>query len=581
LSAVITAALALTGCGSSTIDDGSSSPHVDVVTPEVLVVGQPLTLFGRNFLPTEEGYTRLVFDGVYYTDAGRKPHRASFVIAPRQLVHYPDGVAVDGRELPRDTFALRWNRFGPFQMPFNMDVKEPGVFQGVIKAANVHNDGSVDEDPFPSYFNIQVAPSIVINRLSPIVATDGKDEIVPCGSPALRVFGGIPYYLEVAAIGVTPVRFDYTISQGDEELGSFTHAAGGLVDSLGLAEGEEIVFTPLADDVQSATAVIAVVVTDASGGTYRTVLPIPVIRAMQLLSDGERKLAEYYEPVVVHGPIVGAIGTGVSYSESHSESRQSGVSVTLSRDFSKSHGITSSSNWSEGISVSDTTSTSTSDTVGFSESENSSETYGTSYSHSDSTGVSYGTTNGSSWKAGLNVGNLFSIPGLGISMGNDKGSSKTEGWNSTTSDTTGTSFSGTYGVGTQHSISTSTSESQAHTNSTTYNIGGSEGISENYTMGESESWGETWSTTSSDSTLLSYSSRVPRDRCAVVYRQTVRFVRQATLVAHDMCGVRERVAELVFNEWSWSPNIAIAEDCSGENIPPSTQPAAQCFLACE
>ena len=68
-------------------------------------------------------------------------------------------------------------------------------------------------------------------------------------------------------------------------------------------------------------------------------------------------------------------------------------------------------------------------------------------------------------------------------------------------------------------------------------------------------------------------------RCAVIYRQTVRHVRTANLYAYDLCGVRSHLGELYFNEWSWSPNIVIGDDCD-EEIPDSTLPSANCYRAC-
>ena len=74
--------------------------------------------------------------------------------------------------------------------------------------------------------------------------------------------------------------------------------------------------------------------------------------------------------------------------------------------------------------------------------------------------------------------------------------------------------------------------------------------------------------------------RIPNGRCALIYRQTVRYVRTAQLYKHDLCGVRSLLSEMNFNEWSWSPNVALADNCEDE-LPKSDLPAAECFLACE
>ena len=161
-----------------------------------------------------------------------------------------------------------------------------------------------------------------------------------------------------------------------------------------------------------------------------------------------------------------------------------------------------------------------------------------------------------------------------------RSASTTTGYGSTTVDARSKQVGGTFGVSRQSNINQTTTETEASSESVVYNIGGATSVTERVAQGESEAWGETWVSTSSDTTLLAFSGKIPNGRCAVVYRQTVRHARTAHLVQHDLCGVREAVGEMVFNEWSWSPNIAIGDDCAS-SLPPSTQPKAQCFIACE
>lgn len=183
-------------------------------------------------------------------------------------------------------------------------------------------------------------------------------------------------------------------------------------------------------------------------------------------------------------------------------------------------------------------------------------------------GVTTGTTTGQSTQEGSSTGGS---------------QSETQQFGSVTSDSRSESVGGSYGVSSQTSISTATSESNASSESVTYNMGAATTVSEGYSVGNSESWSETWVNTSSQTNLLSFSGKVPNGRCAVVYRQTIRYVREAKLYKHDLCGVREKMSDMVFNEWAWSPNISIDidnEGCSGEP-PASTQPAAECFRACD
>jgi len=178
-----------------------------------------------------------------------------------------------------------------------------------------------------------------------------------------------------------------------------------------------------------------------------------------------------------------------------------------------------------------------------------------------------------------------STNGASTSEGSTMGGSQNEGssFGSVTTDSTSESVGGSYGVSSQTSISTGTTESAAGTESVTYEMGGATSVAEGYSVGSDESWSETWVNTSSQTNLLSFSGKVPNGRCAVIYRQTVRYVSEAKIFRHDLCGVRTKLADLNFNEWSWSPNIAIdvSQDGCGEVPPASTQPAAECFRACE
>lgn len=82
---------------------------------------------------------------------------------------------------------------------------------------------------------------------------------------------------------------------------------------------------------------------------------------------------------------------------------------------------------------------------------------------------------------------------------------------------------------------------------------------------------------SSHSTLTSYSSVIPTGRFGVFYRQTTRLVRRAEVFTYDLCGVIEKQGEMTFNEWTWAPELAIGSEC-GATLPPSTLPAAACFI---
>jgi hypothetical protein len=393
---------------------------------------------------------------------------------------------------------------------------------------------------------------------------------------------------------------------------------------------------PLADDVDVNIMTIRIVARDDAGNSAETVLPVDVVRPLQFAYDGNRELAEYYEPVIVNGPIVGGIGTVVTYAESQTESRQRAVSMSVTRTAATSRGAASTDTWNDSYGVTETVSTANQTSASTSETTTANETYGDTWTQSDATQVGTSSTDGTTWGWNLvegieqeqyqerldslsrgastsvnaEVGASGSIPGfasvsgkVGTEVGvdvkvgaeildgervgssTDRGTSAggslsdTQTFGSTTTDARSQSAGGSWGLARQDAITTTTTESSATADSTVFQLGGSETVTEGYTEGVAEAWSETWQSTSTDTTLLSFSGKIPNGRCAVVYRQTVRHVRTAYLYQYDRCGVRDVVGEFFFNEWSWSPNIAIGDDCA-TSVPASTQPAAACFYAC-
>lgn len=645
----------LSACGSP-LDDpanipGDSSvkaPHISALDRTSVRVGETLHFFGSDFLTPDQGRTYLEFEGTFFweNDNGDvvPEHVPPFVVAGVYDGVYEDGVRVGGVDLQPGTDAVRWNRFGPFQVPFGAEGRRAGTFTGLVRGVNVTNEGDEYRDENPQQFNINIEPSILITMLEPVIgyADGGIPLMASCNSPALRGFPGLPYIMQVEAIGFEPQYFNYEFSgiNGSSDIVTFTHTAMGPMDRLGdpeIRQDEVVVFNSLGPEEEFYVAAITVTAIDANNQHLTTHLPLPVVRPVAFHYDGNRDIAQYYEPELVHGPIVGGIGTTITYAESHSEARQRGVSISVSKSFTESHGSVQNTNWSEGFSTTESNSNTNTSGQTHSEGATASQTYGTGYSSSDSNSVNFNTTDGNTWgwntvkgqsaeefnqasnetygtvSAGVSteVSGEGSIPGFakvggkvgtnaGVTAGSKDGavegsktgtsesqgynmggsSSESQGFGSTTTDTKSESLSGSYGVSSQSTINNSTSETQASSQSTTYQMGGSEGLTENYSTGNQETWQETWQTTSTDTTLLSFSGKVPNGRCAVVYRQTVRHVRTAHLYSYDLCGVREHMGEMYFNEWSWSPNIAIGNDCDVE-IPPSTLPKASCFEACD
>jgi hypothetical protein len=658
----------LVACGEEdarTISElGGGTPTITKMQQSSLVVGEPLSFYGENFLGPHEGKTKLVFEGIYvWTDKDGKEvveNVPGLVVAPLYDGEFEEDGSVlveqGGNEtqesVPAGTRVLRWNRFGPFDVPFTHEGNKTGVFKGTVSATNYHLDGTVDIDEDPSHVAIEVQPSVLITKLEPVVGLSAKKEIrtAQCDGPALRAHGGLPYILEVEAVGFEPTWFFYRLCGVNNKEGFVEfdhqpvyHASAPGRDRLGdpswpaWKKDEIVVFNPVSDTEEYSIAAIRITVIDANNNAYHTALPLSVIRPMHFYHDGDRKLAEYYEPEVVHGPVPGAIGTVVTYAESQSETRQRGVSVGMSDNWTKGQAQTKNTDWSEGVSQTNSLSATNARGESHSEGESSQETYGSSYASSETNKVDFSSSTGTDWgwnKSESNsseefkshMGEIYgdvsaevsssvtgegSVPGIakvsgtvgtkvgvsagaktGDTTGDRRGSQETSGshmyesesesqaFGSATTDGRSESVSGTFGLTSQTNINSSTSATQAKSDSTTYQMGGSEGLAENYSVGSQKTWQETFVNSEAVTKSFSNSSKVPRGRCAVVYRQTVRYVRTAQLYTYDLCGVRELAGELSFNEWTWSPSIEIGDDCQGDSLPDSSLPRAECFEAC-
>jgi|GEM_PF-600735 len=622
-------------------------PQVAALSNSELRVGETLYLVADGVLSPQEGDVLLEFEGIYVweDEDGNEVVEdvPSFTIRPVYDGRFPEGGTVGDTSIGPEQAVLRWNRFGPWGVPFGGNGKHAGTFKGTVAPINVPHTGATVEGRKKD-IAIDIQPSILINVLEPVLGADDNNDIrTPgCDAPALRVFGGMPYVLEVEAMGIKPEYWIYDIADinGSRDFITITHPADGAVDRVGdpaWHSDEILVFNKLAADVDHDIAAIRVTAVDADNNTVSTALPVPVVRPVQFSYNGNRELAEYYEPVPVYGPVVAGINTTLTYAESQSESRQHAVSVGFSQSFTQSQSASEMQNWNEGYAVNTSASTTEAMGISTSESRDSSESYGTSYSSSESTSVGMASTNGTDWGWSTSQGtsqeeyesqleSLYgsvsgevsaetnggvSIPGVanvggkvgtsvgtsteqgqqnttgqrvgasqstGSSMGESE--SATESFGSVTTDGESQTVTGSYGVSSQSAINTGRSETTATSESVTYDLGGGSSITEGYSQGSSEDWSETWVSTTDFTQSFAINQQIPNGRCGVVYRQTVRYVRTAQIYQHDLCGVRTLMSELNFNEWSWSPNIAQGDDCE-ESLPESTLPKAECFFACE
>jgi len=618
-------ALSATACGDRIGDevaDGPNQESVERVTPQVeatshalVKVGQTLEFFGRGFLKKSLGVSQLRFEGVF-TDRLGLESSVDLSVTPLY-----GGQEIDGHERK----ILTWPRVGPFRNPFTRDERN-GVFRGTVQVINSYDDGFVDSGPAIP-LNLEIAPSIVIERFEPIHAD--------CGAPALRVFPGVPYRMAVKVGGVSATRFIYEFNQinGDEGITTFDHDFGeGQVtsgDEVG-ASSEIIVFNPIPEDLQSYVTGVRVIAYDDEGNFTETALPIGVHRPIEVTYDGSYELAERYEPVPVSGCIPGGVGNSVSYSESVSETRTQSVSMTVSNSWSNQQGRNVSNSTSEGISVGE----SSSRTLGESSSEHErvSESTGETYSQSETNNMGFSSSDGESWSWSLSQGesqqdyerrmnSMYgqasgsvavgvsgegSVPGfakvsgsvetkVGVTAGTSTGattgastrtstqrghtmagsSSSTESYGSAVSEGNSVSIDGTYVA--SNSNSSSSANTMGMSRGRTWNLSEGSSMSEAVSENNAEAISEATVKSESRTVSQSLSGVIPRGRFGIFYRQTTRWVRRAEVRSFDLCGVASHMGELQFNEWDWAPDLAIGNECEALP-PPSTMPSARCFI---
>ena len=195
LGLIALSSLGLSGCDEEAIPV-DTSPQVTHVDSLSLVIGEPMSFYGMNFLQPGEGRTTIVFshpdDGgyEYVNDQGQLIREAtgSFTIAPIYDGSFPAGGTLVNQAAPiaPGTEVLRWSRFGPFDVPFsNAASPRPGTFKGYVHAVNEYVDGTTEVGE-PIDVEIVVKPSILIRVLEPVVE-EGERALDPeCEKNELR-----------------------------------------------------------------------------------------------------------------------------------------------------------------------------------------------------------------------------------------------------------------------------------------------------------------------------------------------------------------------------------------------------------
>lgn len=390
-----------------------------------------------------------------------------------------------------------------------------------------------------------------------------------------------------------------------------------------------IKFQPVPEDLSFYIASIQIQAYDENNNYAETLMPIKIVRPLEVKHFGKYELAEVYEPIPVTGCIPGSVGNNVQYSESESETRQNSVSITINKSWSDSFSSNETQSISEGITVGETLLTVNSSSI--SNSETQSESFTDTTSEGESSNISYNINDGESWSwslgesssstegqtqtegrnTGVNGSTTVGVSGEGSLPFLAKASGKVEvsagvsrNWNSSnsnsSSETTGESRGYTTSGSTQegrtfgsvqndsrsHSLSgayvlssstsSSISESSSLSSGRVWNMSESISSGKVITEGNSESISQTIVNSNSSSTTFSYNGYIPRGRFGVFFRQTSRYVKISEIISYDLNGFAQHAGLIIMNSWAWAPELSIDNTCEDAMI--SSLPEVECLI---
>ncbi|MBI3178329.1 MAG: hypothetical protein HYZ27_01630, partial [Deltaproteobacteria bacterium] len=319
-----------------------------------------------------------------------------------------------------------------------------------------------------------------------------------------------------------PESFTYSLSApalGDDAI-SIRHLAEGRLDTVG--ERGDFILPEVPKGMQAYGAIVSVEAASADGQRFASAFGLAVHRPLEIFYNGNVDVAEVYPPFPVSGCIPGGqTGRDVSYNESETETRERSFNLSWNESWLSSHTISSE----------------TSETIGLSEQN----------------GVGFGTTNGQSfnWSLGGEVSgsvSLFDLVEAGVTVSGSRGGE--------TSNSSEQSFSRTHGI--ERSSTTTETESVSEEHGTS--VGGE----------------FAWSVSSARAIGQDFGGSVIANRYGVFYRQTLRLVRRAAIVTYNQCGASNVVADLDFMDWTWSPDLAVGNECPP--LPKSNLPEARCLV---
>jgi hypothetical protein len=422
-----------------------------------------------------------------------------------------------------DGNRIIWPFVGPYSNPFTgKDGDQLGTFEGDVSALNVAEaDGERDEaESSPVHTKLKFGPSIIVRDFQPLEAS--------CDAPAKRVLGGFPYKISVEAVGFTPINFTYVIAGEDKTSPPrvYRQLATGATDNFG-ANGQ-LVFMPPQDQSPFYLVDFAVRALGNDGVERQMQLTFGVHRPIEYIDSGEVQIAQIEAAKPDSGCLSGGEtnGSTVSYTETTTETRTRTLGL----------------NWDEGWldSVANQTGGSTTRT----------NSVNWSATHTEMEGWEFG------WEAGASVtaGGKASIPFIAegsVSTTVSGGIHKNHSWGYSDSRTVG------------GDRSESDTESWATTSTQSHNV--QKGTS------------DFWAVSSADSKSLGFTGLILPGRFGVFYRQVTRTAIPGKVVAYNLCGNAEVVAEALFFDYLWSLELAQGPSCSP--LPKSSLPEAQCLIA--
>jgi hypothetical protein len=337
-------------------------------------------LLGENLKEAPGSKTLLSLQGVYSDNEG----------GAWEVNHTFKPIFDGTTELGGEEYdVLRWSRFGPFDVPFGHS-RSTGVFRGHIVATRIQSDGATEVGPDSPPIEITVQPSMVIETLRPYFSE--------CSAPAIRGIEGLPYFLRVRTIGLTPERYRFVVTNINGEDGFVEFEKLATSYGIGtLGDSEPFFLNPVPEEQQNTVVVINVEAIDPHGEIAETALPFSVHRNIEVISNGAIQVAEYYPPVPVSACIPGVDNNEVLYSESDMEVRQKSVSVTISKQWSEAYGVTNSSNWPEGYTEGTVTTHGETWDNRLTESSSVGESYGVTYGQTSSSNMSFSSSDGETW----------------------------------------------------------------------------------------------------------------------------------------------------------------------------------------